>query len=133
MVAKRDFSKYCSRGEVVELDPRNPEAVGELFQEVSRRSRSTWRCTAWTAPSVMGRLPIKLFAGLVKAMRDGIIQWRRREWLGQDVIHVGSAFGKSKPAGTNSAQVTRNSREIGYEQGESVVQYTCGMCRVFGM
>jgi len=91
-VAEKIFSRYGIRGSLVEVDFRELERAGELLQKI--RPSTVFNLVGYGIdPSEQDHMTAyQINASLVKVIGEAIATARDPGWLGQDVVHVGSAF-----------------------------------------
>jgi nucleoside-diphosphate-sugar epimerase len=118
-VAAKIFSKYNVDGAIVELDLRDDAAIKALFRQV--RPSLTFNFAGSLDRYGDEQHAYQMNAHLVKILCEAIAESRDPEWVGQDIVHAGSAleygavsgdlsedslpnpttlYGKSKLAGT---------------------------------
>jgi nucleoside-diphosphate-sugar epimerase len=91
-VAQKVFFKYGIRGNVYEVDLMDPKAVRKLFEKIKPCIVFNLAGYGVDRSEQDETIAYQINAHLVKTISKIMADLRRREWLGQDIIHVGSAF-----------------------------------------
>jgi nucleoside-diphosphate-sugar epimerase len=90
--AERIFSEYEVRGEIIELDLEQPEAVLKLFQQIKPSITFNMAGYGVDRSERDEETAYRINAGLVEILCEALAEARDPEWAGQDVIHAGSAL-----------------------------------------
>ncbi len=91
-IAEKIFEKYPIHGDIFELDLTDFDAIQKLFQKM--RPSITFNLAGYGVdPSERDeRSAFQINAHLVNTICEVIAKTRDPKWLGQDIVHVGSAL-----------------------------------------
>lgn len=91
-IAENILSKYRIHGRVYELNLQNAEAIGKLLRKI--RPSITFNLAGYGVDRSERdeETAYQINAHLVKAVGEAVAETRDPNWLGQDIVHVGSAL-----------------------------------------
>lgn len=91
-IAKDIFTTHAITGEILSWDLSTLDTVDKLFDQI--RPATTFNLTAYGVDRSQRdeKIAYQINTHLVQAICEAITGKRDRNWRGQDVVHVGSAF-----------------------------------------
>jgi nucleoside-diphosphate-sugar epimerase len=91
-IAEKIFNEYRISGQINEVNLQDQEAVKRLFKKV--RPSITFNLAGYGVDRSEQdeKIAYQINANFVKTICEVIAETQDPEWLGQDIVHVGSAF-----------------------------------------
>jgi nucleoside-diphosphate-sugar epimerase len=91
-VARKIFATYGIDGHIFELDLQVPEDVKQLLQNI--RPAIVFNLAGYGVDRVERdeKVAYQINVGLVQALCEAVVDRYEPTWLGQDIVHVGSAL-----------------------------------------
>jgi nucleoside-diphosphate-sugar epimerase len=127
------FSRYSIRGDILELDLRESRTVQDLYRKI--KPSITFNLAGYGVDRTERdeKTAYQINAHLVKVLCQIVTETRDAEWMGQDLVHVGSALEYGEIGGNLSEDSTPNPTSLYGKSKLAGTRYLTSCCQAQGI